>query len=304
MTESLSGKYHVPATLRPLLEAFARETLRSQPADLIEFGRTFFDALHLTQKSHPKTDVIGEEKLYVEFRSNLQQKLAARDYTSDFNNKQDLFGDSQVASQREVGQGPLPLQLQSQTTEPVPEATHRSSTRQSSNRSSTNNKGITSRSNMQQDQQSHPGSSHNSRPTSPTEIEAAKKIQAAYRGHWVRNHPEKFGIDTVDLSRRRSNDRLNSDNKRDLKRHSVGGYSLESTNSSPDDRAAIKIQKEIRGFLARKHVDALKKQNTEAATKIQAHIRGYLIRKKLGDDVNNSPSRTSLHSIKSDEVVN
>jgi hypothetical protein len=50
MTESISNKYKVPSNLRPLLEAFARETLRTQPPDLIEFGRQFFDTLHVAQK--------------------------------------------------------------------------------------------------------------------------------------------------------------------------------------------------------------------------------------------------------------
>ena len=59
--------------------------------------------------------------------------------------------------------------------------------------------------------------------------------------------------------------------KRRCRRHSVGGYQLES--DSPTDRAATKIQAEIRGFLTRKHVDKLKKDNNHAATKIQAHIR-------------------------------
>jgi hypothetical protein len=40
-----TGSHKVPAGLRPLLEAFARETLRAQPTDLIQFGRHFFDTL-------------------------------------------------------------------------------------------------------------------------------------------------------------------------------------------------------------------------------------------------------------------
>jgi myosin heavy subunit len=87
------------------------------------------------------------------------------------------------------------------------------------------------------------------------------------------------------------------DNKKDMKRHSVGGYTLE--NDSPDARAATKIQAEIRGYLARKHVQALKEKNAEAATKIQAHIRGFLTRKNLNKD---SPSRSSHHSHE-DELV-
>ena len=38
-------KYKVPAGLRPLLEALARETLRAQPTDLLQFGQLFFDVL-------------------------------------------------------------------------------------------------------------------------------------------------------------------------------------------------------------------------------------------------------------------
>ena len=38
-------KYKVPAGLRPLLEALARETLRAQPNDLYQFGQLFFDVL-------------------------------------------------------------------------------------------------------------------------------------------------------------------------------------------------------------------------------------------------------------------
>lgn len=56
-----------------------------------------------------------------------------------------------------------------------------------------------------------------------------------------------------------------------FRRHSVGGYTLEK--DTPEDRAATKIQAEIRGFLARKHVQQMKKEGDDAATKIQAHIR-------------------------------
>ncbi|KAI6240826.1 RIIa domain-containing protein [Aphelenchoides fujianensis] len=235
MAESISSsKYKVPASLRPLLEA---------------------------------------KKLYGQFRSNLQQKLAARESTPDAT-KQEPFDSTQPSSQRQsVGdQGPPPLQLQSQTSEPLAEQTNRSSSAfQSPNHSVSNSKANTSRSKMQQVQQSHPGSSHNTGRASPTELAAATKIQA------VRNHPEKFGIDTVDMSRRGI---------------PVGGYTLE--NASPDDRAATKIQAEIRGFLARKHVEALKQQNEKGSDENSGphSLDGVA-----------SPSRSSLHSTKSDEVV-
>lgn len=57
----------------------------------------------------------------------------------------------------------------------------------------------------------------------------------------------------------------------EFRRHSVGGYTIDV--DTPEDRAATKIQSEIRGFLTRKHVDKMKKEDTDAATKIQAHIR-------------------------------
>ncbi|KAK5981484.1 hypothetical protein GCK32_020092 [Trichostrongylus colubriformis] len=92
--------------------------------------------------------------------------------------------------------------------------------------------------------------------------------------------------------------------KKDLKRHSVGGYALSA--DSPEDRAATKIQAEIRGFLARKHVEKMKKEDAEAATKIQAHIRGFLTRKHLDEQGLLSPtrSRSPLQTPDSDEHHN
>lgn len=47
MAGNLTDKYKVPAGLRPLLEAFARETIRTQPDDLVRFGQVFFDVLRV-----------------------------------------------------------------------------------------------------------------------------------------------------------------------------------------------------------------------------------------------------------------
>ncbi|CAI2355507.1 unnamed protein product [Caenorhabditis sp. 36 PRJEB53466] len=126
---------------------------------------------------------------------------------------------------------------------------------------------------------------------------AATKIQAVFKGHLVRSNPEKYGMSI----RTSSSEKLDaSNNKKDQKRHSVGGYSIEK--DTPEDRAATKIQSEIRGFLTRKHVEKIKKEDTNAATKIQAHIRGFLTRKHL-DEQGLSPSRShsSLHSNQSDD---
>lgn len=109
------------------------------------------------------------------------------------------------------------------------------------------------------------------RSASPEDV-AATKIQAAFRGHQVRMHPEKYGVD-AELIRRRSSDKLASlDFKKDQKRHSIGGYSLEHSQT-PEDRAATKIQAEFRGYITRKNIQAMREQNDNAATKIQAHVR-------------------------------
>ncbi|CAJ0571702.1 unnamed protein product, partial [Mesorhabditis spiculigera] len=137
------------------------------------------------------------------------------------------------------------------------------------------------------------------RPESPMD-KAASKIQAAFKGHLVRQHPERFGIKPT-MSRTASSGKMdigNVDNKKDMKRHSVGGYTLES--DSPEDRAATKIQSEIRGFLARKKVEKMKKEDNTAATKIQAHIRGFLTRKHLEEQGITSPRGSSAHSSRSD----
>ncbi|VDN57714.1 unnamed protein product [Dracunculus medinensis] len=91
----------------------------------------------------------------------------------------------------------------------------------------------------------------------------------------VRKNPEAFAVDHS-LPKSRSNENITySDNK--LKRHSIGGHLMRS----PEDYAATKIQAEIRGFLARKHIRDMKKESDKAATRIQSNIRGFLTRKHL-----------------------
>ncbi|MFH4983313.1 hypothetical protein AB6A40_010022 [Gnathostoma spinigerum] len=208
MADSASEKYKVPPGLRPLLEGLARETLRTQPDDIINFAQLFIDELQVHRKIDPTIDVLKDAAAYERFKNALQLK----------------YHNSLLPS--------------------TP--------------------------------------SKNSRAQSPMDI-AATKIQAAFRGHIVRSNPEKYGLNLTpasDITRRRSNEHIDVvDNRKDLKRHSVGGYALE--NDNPEDRAATKIQAEIRGFLARKHVEQMRKEDTDAATKIQAHIRGYLTRKHL-----------------------
>ncbi|KAK0396551.1 hypothetical protein QR680_001762 [Steinernema hermaphroditum] len=221
MAELHLDKYRVPNGLRPLLEAFARESLRAQPSDLISFGKLFFDLLH--DHSQGNKNVIEDPVQYNKFKIELQHKIKW-------------------------------------------EAAHLHS-------------------------------------SSPQDL-AATKIQSAFRGYQVRHHPEQFGIPLETMTRRRSAERLTSlDTKKDVKRHSVGGYSMESVDT-PEDRAATRIQAEIRGFLARKQVQHMKEESATAATKIQAHIRGFLTRKHLDEKGLLSPSRSrsSIHSSRSDDL--
>ncbi|CEF71406.1 Dimerization-anchoring domain of cAMP-dependent protein kinase, regulatory subunit and Myosin-like IQ motif-containing domain and P-loop containing nucleoside triphosphate hydrolase domain-containing protein [Strongyloides ratti] len=224
MTEQLSDKYKIPETLRPLLEALARETIRAQPTDVVSFGKLFFDILSLHQQDSDKS-ILTDNISYDMFRMDLQHRY----------------------------------------------------------------KNMTMKENM-------------IRSASPEDV-AATKIQAAFRGHQVRMHPEKYGVD-AELIRRRSSDKLASlDFKKDQKRHSIGGYSLEHSQT-PEDRAATKIQAEFRGYITRKNIQAMREQNDNAATKIQAHVRGFLTRKRLGKEGLISPSRShsSLQSHKSEEI--
>ncbi|VDN92666.1 unnamed protein product [Brugia pahangi] len=50
MAESSNENYKVPIGLRPLLEAFVRETLRTQPTDLVSFSILFFNVLQKHRK--------------------------------------------------------------------------------------------------------------------------------------------------------------------------------------------------------------------------------------------------------------
>uniref|UniRef100_A0A914MH90 RIIa domain-containing protein n=1 Tax=Meloidogyne incognita TaxID=6306 RepID=A0A914MH90_MELIC len=248
----------VPSALRPLLEAFARETLRSQPTDLVKFGCCFFNTLdkHCEIKTPNGIENLlsGNKSAYNLFRINLQENFQLITKTANSN-----------LTKNGGGGGGSPVNC-------------------------------SRRHNNQQ------------RPNSPMDI-AATKIQAAFRGHFLRSHPEKFGLDSTKINgicqrqrmRRNSNERLALfDNRKDLKRHSVGGYShAQQLTASPEDRAATKIQAEIRGYLTRKHIEDEKKQNQTAATKIQAHIRGYLTRKHLEEKgvlVSPPRSRTSTNA--------
>ncbi|CAL2052813.1 unnamed protein product [Caenorhabditis brenneri] len=206
----IRNKCFVPLDLRPILEALAREVLRSQPSDVAEFGHMFFDEYLKHRKEN--RNILKDPAAYEMFRADLQKRFA-----------------------------------------------------------------------------------ETARPASPMEDSAATKIQAAFKGHLVRAHPEKYG-----MTKTTSSEKLDSvNNKKDQKRHSVGGYTIEM--DTPEDRAATKIQSEIRGFLTRKHVDKMKKEDTEAATKIQAHIRGFLTRKHLDEQgLSPSRSRSSLQSDHSD----
>ncbi|KAK5978597.1 IQ calmodulin-binding domain-containing protein family protein [Trichostrongylus colubriformis] len=73
-------RYKVPDGLRPLLEALARETLRSQPHDIVRFAQLFFDELQHHRKSNPNTDIICDPVAYEMFRTDLQRRYKNDDH--------------------------------------------------------------------------------------------------------------------------------------------------------------------------------------------------------------------------------
>ncbi|KAK6058284.1 regulatory subunit of type II PKA R-subunit [Cooperia oncophora] len=96
-------RYKVPDGLRPLLEALARETLRSQPKDIIRFAQLFFEELQHHRKkveliihtsltvfinhqkalnaiSNPNTDIICDPVAYEMFRTDLQRRYNNDDH--------------------------------------------------------------------------------------------------------------------------------------------------------------------------------------------------------------------------------
>ncbi|VDO70848.1 unnamed protein product [Onchocerca flexuosa] len=58
--------------------------------------------------------------------------------------------------------------------------------------------------------------------------------------------------------------------------HSINAAGSAAERDAVEDRAATRIQAEIRGFLARRHLQQIKKEGNEAAKKIQAHIRSSI----------------------------
>ncbi|VDM08006.1 unnamed protein product [Wuchereria bancrofti] len=78
MAES-SNEYKVPIGLRPLLEALVRETLRTQPIDLISFSILFFDILQKHRKQNNAEDVLKDSALYESFKIDLQKQYHEKD---------------------------------------------------------------------------------------------------------------------------------------------------------------------------------------------------------------------------------
>uniref|UniRef100_A0A0R3S5P3 RIIa domain-containing protein n=1 Tax=Elaeophora elaphi TaxID=1147741 RepID=A0A0R3S5P3_9BILA len=79
MAESSSENYKVPAGLRPLLEALVRETLRTQPIDLISFSVLFFNVLQKHRKQNNAEDVLKDPALYESFKTDLQKQYYEKD---------------------------------------------------------------------------------------------------------------------------------------------------------------------------------------------------------------------------------
>ncbi|KAL3982671.1 IQ calmodulin-binding motif family protein [Acanthocheilonema viteae] len=79
MAESSSENYKIPAGLRPLLEALVRETLKTQPNDLISFSVLFFSVLQKHRKQNNAEDVLKDPALYESFKIDLQKQYHEKD---------------------------------------------------------------------------------------------------------------------------------------------------------------------------------------------------------------------------------
>ncbi|EFO18168.2 hypothetical protein LOAG_10329 [Loa loa] len=79
MAESSSENCKVPTGLRPLLEALVRETLRTQPVDLINFSILFFNVLQKHRKQNNAEDVLTDPVLYESFKIDLQKQYHGKD---------------------------------------------------------------------------------------------------------------------------------------------------------------------------------------------------------------------------------
>ncbi|XP_037950526.1 uncharacterized protein LOC119681414 [Teleopsis dalmanni] len=139
----------------------------------------------------------------------------------------------------------------------------------------------------------HPSSPNSS---TPSEENAAIKIQAGFRGYRVRkqlnHHQPRCSTNgyhshrnTAHRRHQRQHEAMENHNGR---RHSSSGNGNNASGQLRDqgdqngdsntieDRCATKIQAGVRGFLVRKK----QKIATDAATKIQASFRGFRVRKE------------------------
>ncbi|VDM97716.1 unnamed protein product, partial [Thelazia callipaeda] len=92
MAESSIERYKVPDGLRPLLEALAREILRAQPTDLVNFSLLFFNMMQQHCLRNNIEDILKQPELYDSFQNDLQKQyhkkkneLAAQSSSSSLN---------------------------------------------------------------------------------------------------------------------------------------------------------------------------------------------------------------------------
>ncbi|VDK41718.1 unnamed protein product [Anisakis simplex] len=311
---SSADKYKVPAGLRPLLEALARETLRAQPTDLISFSQLFFQELQRHRDECGKeVDILKEPALYEKFKNDLQMKYQQQQQTTGTDNSpqeqpprsqspMDLAATKIQAAFRGhiVRANPEKFGLDKPEVVMQRRRSHEhiqvADTRKDLNEGAETERSELAKSSDDSDVPKTLDCS------SKKEIEDLKRDDDAAETANLNNPSTTDAADKMTTIQNRDNETDNSQHADVLGRHSVGGYTLE--RDTPEDRAATKIQAEIRGFLARKHVQSMRKEGDEAATKIQAHIRGFLTRKHLEETGVMSPSHShsSIKSSRSDDI--
>uniref|UniRef100_A0A0N5AV25 Sperm surface protein Sp17 n=1 Tax=Syphacia muris TaxID=451379 RepID=A0A0N5AV25_9BILA len=165
----------IPDGLRSLLEAFAKETLKSHPNDILYFAKIFFDELHHQREKEQCPNILENPELYEKFRTHLYMKC---------------------------------------------------------------------------------GHLCSSPPRNMMDV-AATKIQAAFRGHIVR---EKYAGPLHHQNRRNSTEHIPIKHTDEFSKRRASHYDYGRCCPADEERAATKIQAEFRGYITRKHLEQMKKE--------------------------------------------
>lgn len=170
----------IPDGLRPLLEVFAKETLKSRPTDILYFAKVFFDELYRQKNKDNGRDVIENPHSYEKFRNHLYMKCGymcrtpPRDAMDLAATKIQAAFRGHIVRARPDKFGTAPMHDQNR-------------------RNSSENQGLQAHEELHKRR----ASSNECSSGNFDEEKAATKIQAEFRGYITRKHLEKMKKDGV-----------------------------------------------------------------------------------------------------------